>query len=244
VLAVAGRSRPCASRTCAAGRGSGSRGQRRRGRLAGRVWRPCAGARRRGRVRSSSSCGVTRRRARRPGGRHRHRAGGGEIGLAGAGVLAAHVRVRDPDALGAPVDVAPTQPSELGATQAGHRRGADQDAKRRPEHVRRWRRSGSAAAATERRRLAIDDLVGDRRITASSCSSERKCRSGSTSPPRRRFGRTAQRATLVRAQPRSTACSHTAPTKSMLWRRSRPDARCRVHAKASVATGLAACAGR
>jgi hypothetical protein len=102
----------------------------------------------------------------------------------------------------------------------------------------------SAAAATERRRLAIDDLVGDRRITASICSSERKCRSGSTSPLRRRFGRAARRATLVRAQPRSTACSHTAPTKSMLWRRSRPDARCRVHAKASVATGLAACAGR
>jgi len=76
-----------------------------------------------------------------------------------------HVGVADADALGGPIDVAPPQAGELGAAQAGHRRSADQHAKHRAEDVGWWGRGWSAATAAtaaEGRRLAVDDLVGDR----------------------------------------------------------------------------------
>lgn len=109
-------------------------------------------------------CGAARPRlegARGPVG-HRDRAPRREVGLAIGGMLAAHERVAHPDALRAPVDVAPAQAEELALAQAAKRRDEDQDAKHRSQHVgrRRWR--GPTPAATRRCPLAVHDLIRDR----------------------------------------------------------------------------------
>ncbi len=77
-------------------------------------------------------------------------------------MLAADHHLTDPQALHGPIEIAPAQAEQLGLPQPGQRRGADDHAQHRAEHVRGRGWGAARPALPERLRLADDDPVRDR----------------------------------------------------------------------------------
>ena len=90
------------------------------------------------------------------------------------------------------------------------------DAEHRAEHVGRRGRGGPAAAAAHRRRLAVDDLVGDRADHRLELLERQELQVGLDVAAAPALGPRGAAGGVLRAQPRSMACSKTEWRKVMI----------------------------